>query len=105
VPRTHEDSINITDVLGSILVSLGMAYPAEVAAGNKSNRGASVSTGGVSLSAGRGGASVNTGRASVSADRGGASVSADRRDTNVVGDHDREAPAARTAESGRPILR
>ena len=69
-----------TIVLGSTVVSLAMAYPTELAAGDKSSRGASVSASGVSVSAGPGGASVSAGRggASVSADRGGASASADR---------------------------
>jgi hypothetical protein len=81
-----------TTVLSAALVSFVMALPTEAAAGDRSGRGASVSAGGVSVSASRGGASVSAGNTSVSADRGGASVSgggasvsADRGGASVSG--------------------
>jgi hypothetical protein len=65
-----------TFVLGGALVSIATVYSTDLAARDKSSQGASVSAGGVSVSAGPGGASVSAGGTSVSADRGGASVSA-----------------------------
>jgi hypothetical protein len=91
----------LTIVVGCSLLSFSLASPTELAAGDRSGRGADVSAGGVSASAGRsgasvsgggvsvsadrGGASVSGGGASVSADGGGASVSADRGDASVSG--------------------
>jgi len=87
-------------VLASTLVSFAVAYPTEIAAGDRSNRGASVSAGGVSVSAGRGGASVSTGRggASVSANAGGASV-ADRGGASVSAGRDGASVADRGGAS------
>jgi hypothetical protein len=81
-----------TFVLGGALVSIATVYSTDLAARDKSSQGASVSAGGVSVSAGPGGASVSAGGTSVSADRGGASVStsgasvsADRGGASVSG--------------------
>lgn len=71
-------------VLGA-LISIATLYSTGLPAGDESSAGASVSAGGVSVSADRGGASVSGGGASVSADRSGASVSADRGGASVSG--------------------
>lgn len=79
-----KSALSSTIALTIALVSLATIQSTELAAGDRSNRGASVSAdrsgasvsaGGVSVSADRGGASVSSDRGSVSADRGGASVS------------------------------
>jgi hypothetical protein len=84
-----------TIVLSSALISMATMYSTDLPARDKSSQGASVSAGGVSVSADRGGASVSSGDASVSADRGSASVSSG--DASVSADRDGASVSAGNA--------
>ena len=90
-------------LLGSALVSIAIANPTDLPAGDHSGFGGSVSAGGVGVGADGGGVSVSAGGTSVSTDHGGASVSADRGGGDVSGSGRQQTRPVQAAGRGGPV--